>query len=88
MLKMDRSLVHTMHKDEKSLPIIQAIVMLAHTLEMDVVAVEVETEQQLDMLKEIGCNFGQGFLFSRPVSAHTAALLLRSEALHMISRAS
>jgi diguanylate cyclase (GGDEF)-like protein/PAS domain S-box-containing protein len=88
MLKMDRSLVHTMHKDEKSLPIIQAIVMLAHTLEMDVVAVEVETEQQLARLKEMGCNFGQGFLFSRPVSAHTAAMLLRSEALHMISRAS
>jgi EAL domain-containing protein (putative c-di-GMP-specific phosphodiesterase class I) len=74
-LKIDRSFVHTMVEDERSAHIVQAIITLAHTLEMHVVSVDVENQAQLRMLRHMGCDYGQGRLFSEPLSATEASLL-------------
>jgi diguanylate cyclase (GGDEF)-like protein/PAS domain S-box-containing protein len=74
-LKIDRSFVHTMAEDERSAHIVQAIITLAHTLTMHVVAVDVESQPQLRMLRHMGCDYGQGRLFSEPLTATEASLL-------------
>ena len=75
-LKIDRSFVSCMTQD--SAEIVRAIVGLAHNLGLDVIAEGVETVEQLEQLKALGCEFGQGYLFSRPVEhAEAEALLLR-----------
>jgi EAL domain-containing protein (putative c-di-GMP-specific phosphodiesterase class I) len=74
-LKIDRSFVHTMAQDERSAHIVQAIITLAHTLGMRVVAVDVANQPQLRMLRHMGCDYGQGHLFSAPLTAAEASLL-------------
>ncbi len=56
----------------ENIEIVRTITMLAHTLNMSVVAEGVETEQQVEILKKLGCEFGQGYLFSRPLAAPAA----------------
>ena len=75
-LKIDRSFVSCMAPD--SAEIVRAIVGLAHNLGLDVIAEGVETYDQLEQLKVLGCEFGQGFLFSRPVESFEAEALLKS----------
>ncbi|MCM8795048.1 MAG: bifunctional diguanylate cyclase/phosphodiesterase [Candidatus Omnitrophica bacterium] len=65
-LKIDRSFVSAMDQGENE-EIIRAIVTLAHNLQMDVIAEGIETESQMNLLKELGCEFGQGYFFSRPI---------------------
>ena len=67
-IKIDKSLLLNGEKDEKSLAIMSALIQLAHTLDLDVIAEGVEIEEQLKMLKELECDNVQGFLFSKPVS--------------------
>jgi diguanylate cyclase (GGDEF)-like protein len=75
-LKIDRSFVAALGKGGKNEAIVGAIVSLGRSLEMDVVAEGVETEEQREILRGLGCVFGQGYLFSRPVAAeHVPALL-------------
>ncbi|MGK7944279.1 MAG: EAL domain-containing protein [Microcystaceae cyanobacterium] len=69
-LKIDRTFTNRL--ESSPTPIIQLIVTLAHTLGMDVVAEGIETQQQLEHLKAIGCGYGQGYLFSRPVDGQSA----------------
>ncbi len=66
-LKIDRSFVSRMNLDEVNAEIVGTIVTLAHKLRMEVMAEGVETDQQLARLKEMGCEFGQGYLFSEPL---------------------
>ena len=66
ILKMDRTFLADLHRQGNSGPVIQAVVGLAHALGMDVVAEGVEIEEQRAALLELGCGFGQGFLFGRP----------------------
>jgi EAL domain-containing protein (putative c-di-GMP-specific phosphodiesterase class I) len=73
-LKVDRSFVDGLSKGQDQ--IVQTIVALAHGLGMDVTAEGVETSEQLARLKVLGCEFGQGYLFSRPVDQESAELLL------------
>jgi diguanylate cyclase (GGDEF)-like protein len=68
-LKIDRSLVERITVDARSSAIISATIDLAHALDLAVVAEGVETEEQVAMLRSFGCDRGQGFVFSRPVSA-------------------
>lgn len=56
--------------------IVQSVIALAHALKLKVIAEGVETEQQLALLKDYGCEEMQGFLFSRPVPAREMAMLL------------
>ena len=58
---------------------VRAIVALAHNLGMDVVAEGVETAEQLAQLQSLGCEYAQGFYFSRAVDAATAAGLIASQ---------
>lgn len=78
-LKIDRSFVSRMGNDSESLEIVRAIMTLAHTLEMDVIAEGVETPQQLSQLRSLECEYGQGYFFSRPVDSHTAGELIAAQ---------
>ena len=78
VLKIDRSFVARMTGGSKQpLQIVRTIVELARVLGMDVVAEGIETQEQYALLRQLGCRFGQGFLFSRPVAADTISEMLR-----------
>jgi diguanylate cyclase (GGDEF)-like protein/PAS domain S-box-containing protein len=68
-LKIDRSFVSRIDKDASGLSTVRAIVNLAHQLGMRTVAEGVETEAQFKMLSEMDCDYFQGFLLSKPISA-------------------
>ena len=78
-LKIDRSFVTQMTDNSENAEIVRTIVTLARSLDMAVVAEGVETADQLRQLGDLGCDYGQGFLFSRPVGAGAAAELLADE---------
>ena len=78
-LKIDRSFVTQMTDNSENAEIVRTIVTLARSLDMAVVAEGVETADQLRQLGELGCDYGQGYLFSRPVGAGQAAELLTDE---------
>src|SRR5262249_48773683 len=75
-LKIDRSFVRHMFETEENRRLVQSIVDLAHNLSIKVVAEGVETEPQRELLRALRCEFGQGYLFSRPVDGATAERLL------------
>lgn len=75
-LKIDRSFVNRVTDGGEDEVIVRTIVTLAHNLEMEVIAEGVETADQLDLLRSLGCEFGQGFYFSKPVPAEDATVLL------------
>lgn len=78
MLKIDRSFVSRMSFDNEDSEIVRTIVTLAHNLGMNVTAEGVETAEQVDLLKEINCEYGQGYFFSKPIDSKAAtALILR-----------
>jgi EAL domain-containing protein (putative c-di-GMP-specific phosphodiesterase class I) len=67
-MKIDRSFVSQMLTSAHSAKIVQASIELAHSLKMDVVAEGIETEDERLALLELGCDYGQGWLFGRPAS--------------------
>jgi diguanylate cyclase (GGDEF)-like protein/PAS domain S-box-containing protein len=75
-LKIDRELVGGLGHDRGCFEIVKAIVTLAHNLGLEVIAEGVETGEQLDILKVLGCEYAQGFLFSAPLPAADAFALL------------
>jgi EAL domain-containing protein (putative c-di-GMP-specific phosphodiesterase class I) len=77
VLKIDRSFVTRMTEGEQPLQIVRTIVELARVLGMDVVAEGIETPEQDALLRQLGCRFGQGFLYSRPVPAEIITRMLR-----------
>jgi len=77
VLKIDRSFVMRLSEGDQPLQIVRTIVELARVLGMDVVAEGIETREQYDLLRQLGCRFGQGYLFSRPVPAETVSEMLR-----------
>ncbi|MBB45892.1 MAG: diguanylate cyclase [Rhodospirillaceae bacterium] len=76
-LKIDRSFVHDMSRNFRNMEIIRTIIMLAHNLKLDVIAEGVETREQDAQLSALGCQFAQGFYFSRPINSSDAALLIQ-----------
>jgi EAL domain-containing protein (putative c-di-GMP-specific phosphodiesterase class I) len=76
VLKIDRSFVGRITESEQSLQIVRTIIELARVLGMDVVAEGIETVEQYHVLLKLGCRFGQGFLFARPMTAEAVAELL------------
>lgn len=66
-LKIDRSFIHRISHKSKGLGIVEAIITLAHQLNIKVTAEGIETSQQLIKLQALGCDFGQGFWFSKPM---------------------
>ncbi len=77
VLKIDRSFVGRMTEGDQPLQIVRTIIELARVLGMDVVAEGIETREQYRLLRQLGCRFGQGFLFARPMSAESVTRLLR-----------
>jgi EAL domain-containing protein (putative c-di-GMP-specific phosphodiesterase class I) len=76
-LKIDRSFVRELTKGNSSQDIVRAIMQLAHSLRLKVVAEGVETEEQHCILRELGCDYVQGFLISKPIDARAAEGLYR-----------
>ena len=68
-LKIDKSFVMQMHENESDAKIVRSTVNLAHDLGIHVVAEGIECEQHLQMLRDLGCDIGQGYFFSRPLPA-------------------
>jgi EAL domain-containing protein (putative c-di-GMP-specific phosphodiesterase class I) len=77
VLKIDRSFVSRMTEGEQPLQIVRTIIELARALGMNVVAEGIETREQYELLQQLGCRFGQGFLFARPMTAEAVTQLLR-----------
>jgi EAL domain-containing protein (putative c-di-GMP-specific phosphodiesterase class I) len=77
VLKIDRSFIGRMTEGEQPLQIVRTIIELARVLGMDVVAEGIETPEQYRLLRQLGCRFGQGFLFARPMTAENVTTLLR-----------
>jgi diguanylate cyclase (GGDEF)-like protein len=69
-LKIDKSFVSNLKPDSHDFVLCEAIIVMAHTLGIKVIAEGVETEEQAQLLKLVGCDFGQGYLYSRPVPAN------------------
>lgn len=68
-LKIDQSFVRNMMPESKDLALCEGIIAMAHKLNIKVIAEGIETQQQRKLLMAAGCDFGQGYLFSRPVPA-------------------
>ena len=76
-LKIDRSFVSRIGNADEHAEIIRTIITLAFNLGIDVVAEGVENIEQLDFLRQMNCNFGQGFYYSRPVNGLSAAEMIK-----------
>ncbi len=76
IIKIDQSFVKWMHIDEQSETLVKSLVALAHNLGLKVVAEGVDDESHIDILKECGCDYGQGYFFSKPLSSDKANIFL------------
>jgi len=76
-LKIDRAFVRDLGRDADSAAIVRSVVALGHGLQMRIVAEGVETESQLEMLRSLGCDEFQGYLFARPMEAGAVPALLQ-----------
>jgi EAL domain-containing protein (putative c-di-GMP-specific phosphodiesterase class I) len=75
-LKIDRTFVGRIGKDGTGVEIVRTILALAHDLGMKVVAEGIETDEQLSKLKSMECEYGQGYLFTKPINSQMAGSLL------------
>ena len=78
-LKIDRSFTRNLAPHSSDMALSEAIIVMAHKLGLRVVAEGVETAEQRDRLLAAGCDYGQGYLFSRPMPADEFDALLRSQ---------
>jgi diguanylate cyclase (GGDEF)-like protein/PAS domain S-box-containing protein len=85
-LKIDRSFVRDVSTDTSDRALCEAIITIANLLDMQVVAEGVETAAQRDFLFNVGCDYGQGYLFSPPLSAWDFVEYLRNADLRLTSR--
>jgi len=77
-LKIDRSFIMNLEVNSDDMALCEAIIVMAHKLGISVIAEGVETKEQCDLLAAAGCDFGQGYLFSRPVPSEEFEVLLKS----------
>ncbi|MCE2911167.1 MAG: putative bifunctional diguanylate cyclase/phosphodiesterase [Pseudomonadota bacterium] len=77
-VKIDRSFIHGLPGDRDDVAITQAVIAMAHSLGLGVVAEGVETSDQLETLRAMGCDQAQGFLLGRPMPAGQLQALLRA----------
>lgn len=84
-LKIDRSFIGRMGSEGENAEVVRTINTLANNLGMVVVAEGIETEAQLAQLKEMGCGYGQGYLFARPLMAEAASLFVQEHTAFAIS---
>ena len=79
MLKIDRSLIDNLLTDRPNADIVRLIIDLAHGLNLQVIAEGIEAASSLDLLRKLGCELGQGYLFSQPLEADAAQQMLRQQ---------
>lgn len=77
VIKIDRSFVNGMIEDVSKISLIRTIILMAKELNKEIVAEGIETLEELDVLVELGCKYGQGFYISKAVNAATATALLQ-----------
>jgi diguanylate cyclase (GGDEF)-like protein/PAS domain S-box-containing protein len=68
LLKLDKSFIDTISTEQEQYEVVNAIIQLASTLHLNVVAEGIETRNEYDLLESMGCGFGQGYLMARPMS--------------------
>jgi diguanylate cyclase (GGDEF)-like protein/PAS domain S-box-containing protein len=78
-LKIDRSLIREMQTDRSASDIVELIILLAHKMNLKVIAEGIETARQLERLIELGCEYGQGYFFSQPMEARAALIFMRQQ---------
>ncbi|TVQ59210.1 MAG: EAL domain-containing protein [Spirulina sp. DLM2.Bin59] len=78
-LKIDRSFVHNLNLEPENSKIIQTMIELGHQLNLAVVAEGVETPEQLKILRDLGCDYGQGYLFAKPLESAAIESLLAAD---------
>ncbi len=76
LLKIDRAFIRDLYRNPEDQTIVKAIIAMAQTLKIDVIAEGVERQDQLDLLRAFGCGYAQGFYFSRPVPPQDFAKIL------------
>lgn len=77
-LKIDSSFIRKIATDEREAEVVQTIIQLGHTLDLRVVAEGVETVEQMEALKKMGCDYAQGYLFAQPLDPIAAAAWIRA----------
>ena len=77
-VKIDRSFISGMQTDDARAEMVRAIVALAHNLRLAVIAEGVETTEELEALRDLSAEYGQGYLFARPMAAAAASALIAS----------
>jgi diguanylate cyclase (GGDEF)-like protein/PAS domain S-box-containing protein len=80
ILKIDKCFIDDLHGDDQKASLVQAIIDVAESLNLDVIAEGIEDEQQADRLTDMHSPLGQGFLFSRPISPAAVLELMQSSA--------
>lgn len=85
ILKIDRSFIGRMARGDENSEIVKTICTLANNLGMEVVAEGVETREQLELLRSLKCEYGQGYFFSKPITAEAATALVREDAVPFLS---
>ncbi|KZY30549.1 hypothetical protein A3729_21240 [Oleiphilus sp. HI0043] len=78
MLKVDRSFVNDLVEDQADKELINAAISMAHSLNLKVVAEGVENQEQYKLLKDLNCDYAQGYLFGRPMAPDIFACHLES----------
>ena len=78
MLKIDKSFIDVMNSSESSRQYVATIISIGHVLNLDVISEGVETEDQLETLKTIGCDYIQGYLWGRPLPPEEAEKLVKA----------
>ncbi|WP_405811374.1 aminotransferase class I/II-fold pyridoxal phosphate-dependent enzyme [Streptomyces sp. NBC_00210] len=86
VLKVDKSFIDDICVDEQQIALVEGIVRIADTLGLQVIAEGIEEVEQRDQLVAMGCRFGQGYLFARPMTADQGEQLLRSVHEHQMPR--
>ena len=76
MLKIDKSFIDVMNSSESSKQYVATIISIGHILNLKVISEGVETEDQLDTLRQIGCDYVQGYIWGRPLDPQDAAALV------------
>ena len=76
-LKIDQSFIRNLKIDSREESLSEAIVVMAHKLDLKVIAEGIETKQQLELLQSMGCDYGQGYFFSKPLPADKFEELFR-----------
>lgn len=76
-LKIDRSFIKQMQEDDRNCQVVKTIITLSNQLGLAVLAEGIETQKQLESLQQLGCKFGQGYLFAKPLTAGEIEALLQ-----------